>query len=136
MNLNKQVRSYIEFELKHYPQTKKELEQLRNSIIEESGQADETGIRGSGTGDPTSKKALRLMTNVRLKRMEETVMAIENVMYELDEDKHKLLDLKYWTKRNLLTDIGIADQLGVGIATYYRWKDAIVSCVAREMGLS
>lgn len=134
--MNRQVRSYIEHELRHYHETKRELEQLRDSILNETGGGDISGIRGSGTGDPTAKKAMRLMTNARLKRLEETVTAIDNVVESLDGDKYRLVELNYWEKPRTLTDMGMAQRLNVGQRTFYRWRDGIVHAIAMEMGLS
>ncbi len=134
--MRKEIKAYIEAELRNYHQSKKDLEEIKNDIREEGKSiSDSMGIRGSGTSNVVENKAIRLITNKRIKKLEETIRAIDVVTDELDENKYKLVELKYWKRPNLLTDAGIADQLSIGIATYYRWKEQILKLIGIEMGL-
>ena len=83
--------------------------------------------------DPTYSRISQLLTNRRLKRMEETVTVIEKVLSGLPKEKYKLVELKYWDCR--LSNRGIAEALHVSDATYYRWRNEIVKAVVVELGL-
>lgn len=128
---------YVEAELYDYPYTKEEIESLRDNIIEAVPVLD--NIEGASRkptyklSDPTFTKAGRLLTNRRLRRMEETVNAIERVLARLPKEKMELVKLKYWDCR--LSNRGVAEALHVSDATYYRWRNEIVTAVAIEMGL-
>lgn len=132
--MNKYLKQYIEVELRDYHRSKKDLEELREEIIEGTGTADNMGIR-SGISDITASKAIRLVTNKRLKKLEETVRAIDTVLAELDECKYKLVKERYWTRPKLLSDEGIAQEIGIDRATLYRWIDGITLAIADELGL-
>ena len=134
--MRKDIKAYIEAELRDYHENKKDIELLREEILEGTSVGDESGIRGTSISNVTQNKALRLITNKRLRKLEETIRAIDNVILELDEDKYKLVELKYWTRPNYYNDTGIAHQLNIGMRTYYRWKDAIILAIAQEMGLT
>lgn len=140
--MKKAVFRYVEAELYDYPYTKRDIESIREDIIE-SGRTLEGFLTealrlgtipcGGTPSDPTAHKAIRLLTNRRLKRMEETVAAIERVLARLPAEKKRLVELKYWDGR--YTDKGIIQQLNISERTYYRWRREIVLAVAIEMGL-
>ena len=134
--MNRKVRQYIEHEIRHYPSSKRELDDLYSEIIHSSPSGDGTGIRDSGTSDSTGSKAIRLTTNARLKRLEETVTAIETVLETVDEEKYRLIELKYWKKPQTLTDTGISEELCVNRATMYRWINGICYAIGKNLGLA
>lgn len=134
-DMNKGIKAYIEAELRYYHQSKKDLEEIREEIVESSPISDGTGIKGTSISDTVAKKAIRLITNKRLKRLEETIRAIDTVLDRLDEQKHKLIEMKYWRKPNYLNDAGIAHELHIDRTTLYRWKEAILLAIAIELGL-
>ncbi|MDQ4680211.1 hypothetical protein [Stenotrophomonas maltophilia group sp. RNC7] len=134
--MKKEIKAYIEAELRNYHQSKKDLEEIKNDIREEGKLiGDSMGIRGSGTSNIVENKAIRLVTNKRIKKLEETIRAIDVVLGELDENKYKLVELKYWKRPNLLTDAGIANELNIDRATLYRWSNGILAAIAIEIGL-
>jgi len=57
------------------------------------------------------------------------------VVGELDEEKYRLVELKYWQRPRLLSDMGIAQQLNISRPTLYRWIDGIILAIAVEIGL-
>lgn len=134
--MRKEIKAYIEAELRNYHQSKKDLEEIKNDIREEGKSiSDSMGIRGSGTSNIVESKTIRLITNKRIKKLEETIRAIDVVIGELDEEKYRLIELKYWTRPKLLSDMGIAQELNIDRATLYRWIDGILLAIAIEMGL-
>lgn len=80
-------------------------------------------------------KATRLITNRRIRQMERTAEAIANVIEQLPDEKYMVIELRYWTRPQLLTDYGIAQQLHVDRRTIQRWADEILYAIAIGMGL-
>jgi RinA family phage transcriptional activator len=132
--LRKEIRRYIETELQDYENTKREYELVQQDIVNQSGTLDGQP-RGTDISQPTERKAIKLVTNKRLAQLERTIKAIERVITNLPEEKFKLVRLKYWTSPQILTDEGIAQQIGCSRSTYYEWKDGILIALAKQMGL-
>lgn len=134
--MRREVFRYVEAELFDYPWTLKEIARLRADIALEGVALEEAllGARVSGgrLPDPTREKAIRLITNRRLKRMEETVEAIERVLSRLPAEMRELVRLRYWERWGR---VRVCEELHISERTYYRWRAAVVRAVAVEMGL-
>ena len=125
---------YIEAEIYDYPSTVEEITRLRQEIIEGGSPDDtQTRVQSNRLSDPTADRATRLVMDKRLRRLEEVRNAIDRVYQNLDPDRKRLVEMKYWEKR--LTHTGIAEDLHIGERTFYRWKDDVVKAVALELGL-
>ena len=134
--VRKDLKAYIEAELRDYPRTKAELEELRDNLLNESPAPPDGMPRGSGeTSDPTLKMATRLMTDKRIRQLQLTIDAVEYVITELDPERLKMIKLKYWQRPRQLTDAGIAMELHVTERTIRRWCLKICRAIACEMGL-
>ena len=132
--MRKELKAYIELELRDYSRTKNELACLEEEIILGSSKEECEG-RSNIPGRPTEQKAIKLTTNRRLAQMERTIRAIDSVVARLDEDKYKLVDLMYWKQPQILTPYGLAMELHISQRTVYNWADEICLAVAVEMGL-
>lgn len=135
--MKRAVFRYVEAELYDYPFTVKEIARLRADIALE-GQGLEAAllqehVTGGRQPDPTREKAIRLLTNRRLRRMEETVAAIQRVYDRLPPEKQRLVDLKYWQRYG---NLAVATRLHISRATFYRWRAEVVTAVAVELGLA
>ena len=135
MALKRGIRLYVESELRDYEQTKSEWENLQDEIVYSSSCGDDSGIRGTDISRPAEQKALKLITNKRLSQLEQTIKSFERVLTNLQEDKFKLVVLKYWTNPQTLTDDGIAMELHVSKRTLYDWQNGILLALAKEMGM-
>lgn len=141
MALKREYRQYIESELRDYDHTKAEWEALHESITtSKNNQLDDymekLGLQSAERyASTTESKALRLISNNRLAKLERTIRAFERVLSNLQEEKFKLVVLKYWTYPQTLTDEGIAQELCCSRTTFYRWNDGIILALAKEMGL-
>ena len=93
MRLTRAVFKYIETELFHYDDTRKELNAERDDIIAAAPVKAE-GSRGS-VPDPTAAKASRLLTSVSISQMERTVRAVERALARLNDDHRQLFELHY-----------------------------------------
>jgi len=134
--LDKGVFRHVEAELYRYHETKREIVRLRNDILYGKTPHDENvgGGRSNLPGDPTGKAATLLTTNRRLEQMERVVEAIETVYDEVSEDKKRLIELKYWTRPQILTWEGIAQKLHVSRNTAINWRNEIVLAIAKLVG--
>ena len=126
--LSKNTYRYIENEIKSYKHTEKELNRLRNDLINESSIAPE--IRGSEVGDPTLNKVMKLSLNKKIGEMEKVVKAIEKVYSQLTDQKKNVME-EYWLGRYTIK--GLAEKLGIAEPTVFRWKKQIVYSVAIEL---
>lgn len=134
MKMRKEIRVYVEAELRDFSATKKAWELLQEDCIHETPIFDGQP-KGSTVGNPTESKVIKLITNRRLAQLERTIKAIEHVIMNLPEDKFRLVQLKYWAHPRTLTDEGIAQEIGIDRATLYRWTDGIIKAIGVEMGL-
>lgn len=136
--MRREIKAYIEAELRDYHQTKKDLEEALKDVIEENFAVkidDVGGSPGNIVSRPVEVKAIKLLTNRRIKKMDEIVSAIDDVVSDLDEPKYRLIEMCYWTKPNYLKDIGIARELNIDRSTFYRWRDIILEAISEKMGL-
>lgn len=134
--IKRDVFRHVEAELYAYPYRKKEIARLREEILHPHREADEQTIKGKGgkPGDPTGKKAVALAANAKLLHMERVQDAIEEVYNRLPEPKQELIRVKYWTKPQRLTTVGICDEIGISERTYRRWRMQIVGEIAEILG--
>jgi len=135
MGLKKEIKVYIESELRSYDTTKKEWEEIQSNIIHKGCSGDDSGIIGTDLGNATQSKALQMISNKRLSQLERTIKAFERVIGRLQEDKFRFVVLKYWTTPQILTDNGIAVELSISKRTLYDWQNGILLALAKEMGL-
>lgn len=133
--MKKELRAFIEAELRDYHRTKTELEELRDNLLNQSPGPPDGMPRSGETSDPTYRGAARLMTNRRIRYMTGVFESISIVLDSLMPEKIKLIELRYWTKAQTLTDLGIAMQIGIDRSTLYRWIEDICEDIAIELGL-
>lgn len=134
--IQKDVFRHVEAELYAYPFRKREIQRLREEILNPHKPEDESNIKdmGNKVGDPTAKKAIKLVSHSKLLHLERTIDAIEEVYNKLPEPKQELIRVKYWTSPQRLTTIGICDELGISERTYRRWRTQVVWEVAEILG--
>lgn len=124
----------IEAELYCYQESKKELELMEEEILESTAY-QEVAVQSGTTGDTTANKALKLVSSREILEVKRRLGAIEkaiNILKCGDEKKLKLLEMKYFERR--YTDQGIANELFIDRATFYRWRNEIISLIATYLG--
>lgn len=126
--LSKNTYRYVENEIRLYKHTQKELERLKNDLINESSVVPE--IRGTEVSDPTANKVIKISLNKKITEMEKIIAAIEKIYRTLTGDKKAVME-EYW--RGRYTNQGLAGMLGVDERTIRRWKKHIVYSVAIEL---
>lgn len=131
MRIEQRVFKYVEHELYNYDNTKKMLQQYREAILESSPGQQEIKVQ-TGTGDPTAKKAILLVSSAFIIRAEQTIQAIERSLAMLSEEHRKLFKLKY---QDCLPWQEVMIELGVSERTYFRMRRELVITVAQQLGL-
>lgn len=133
MRIDKKVYKYIDYELQHYEENKKRLEELREDIIESSPLPPDGQPKGQGgTSNPTERKGIKLTSSVALIKIENTINTIDKVYVQLDSDYKKFFDFHYKKGEGI---VRTCQEVGIAEKTYYRWRDNIVNLVGKEMGL-
>lgn len=134
MNIKRANFKMIEAELYCYEESKKQLELLREEIIE-STLTQEVNVKTS-PGDPTQTKAIKLVNNREIIEMERRLKAIDKAIEILktsnEPRKYKLLHMKYFERR--YTDVGICMELEISERTFYRWRREIIELIANFLG--
>jgi RinA family phage transcriptional activator len=136
----KDVFKQVEAILYSYPQMKKEIQMIRESIMFDKEEIDENvgGGRSSLPGKPTERIATRLATNKRLEQLERTVKAIEDVYQSLPYEYKRLIQLRYWTSRKYkweqkMTWERIAKEIHVSERQARRMREEIVQAIAEKL---
>ena len=124
---------HIEAELFDYQDTLKRIRQRRDELL--TGSSDElVGGRSNLPSDPTGSIVSQLMADKQLQELERIASAVEHVYNICDDDRKKLIRLKYWTKPQLKSWEGIALEISIGRATAFRWRDEIIQAIGEVLG--
>ncbi|GIN88694.1 hypothetical protein J6TS2_50800 [Heyndrickxia sporothermodurans] len=136
IKLKKATFKHIESELYAYHETVREIESLRQNIMFTKQNDDENigGGRSSLPSSPTERVATRLVTHKKLNQLEEIANAIQKVFTGLPEDYQKLVRLKYWTRPQMKTWEGIANEIPVSRRTAFNMRDEIVNSIGEVLG--
>jgi RinA family phage transcriptional activator len=126
--LSKNTYRYIEGQIRDYKRIKKEMENLKEDIINSSPISQE--VRGTDTGDSTASKVIKISLDKKISGMDKTVKAIEKVYNGLSHDK-KAVMTDIWERK--YTCLGMADMVGVDERTIRRWQQNIIYSVAIEL---
>ncbi len=133
MKIDKKVYNYIDFELKRYEENTKKIDEIRANIIDANPEPSDGQPKGQGgTGKPTERKAIKLVSSTALLKMESTNDAIKKVYKQLDQNYKDFFDWNY------IKQVGIVrtcQEVNISEATFYRWRDKIVYAVGEEMGI-
>lgn len=133
MKIDKRVYRYIEYEMYHYIEYKKEIQNMREEILEGSPTPADGQPRGTSTGNPTENKALKLSMSVGYAAMEKTINAIDNALEMLTERHRKIFEMIYIKKRK--DRYSMSDDLYISYDTLNRNKNELVEMVGRELGV-
>lgn len=131
---------HVEAELYAHPFRKKEIARLREEVLTPFDEEinDPTVVKGKNSarmpGDPTGRKAISLASHTRLMHLERVTDAIEEVYNRLTDQQRKMVELKYWTRPQRLTTVGICVQVKISDRTYSRWRRKIVHGIAEILG--
>lgn len=127
---------FVEYELYHLQDTKKELKELKKELSEEQlGNMSYDSFSSNKSNSPGSgveNSAINIIQNKVAIRASKTINNIESAINKLDEDKLELFQKKYNKDKPWQT---IVTEMSISQATFFRWRKEIVRKVAEEMGL-
>lgn len=133
MKIDKRLYKYIEYEMYHYTDYKKEIQNMREEILEGSPSPSDGQPKGTTTGNPTENKALKLSMSVGYSAMEKTVKGIDNALSLLSERHRKIFDMIYIKRRK--DRYSMSDELFISYDTLNRNKNELVEAVGKELGV-
>ena len=125
---------HVESELYDYHYTLKRIEERRQELMSDPSREEGVPSSPSLPSSTTERYATRLTMDRQLKELERVAAAVEHVYNLCDDDRKKLIRLKYWTKPQTLNWEGIAQQIPTSRATAFRWRDEIIQAVGEQLG--
>lgn len=136
--LDDKIKKYLEYELLHYAESKKLIEELRGDIIDSSPSPD-LGMPGSPNrgNEGQTQKVYKLLSNTAINRLERICGAIDNVVTRLIPVHKEFYDRYYikYNKENAETKrIKICMDMFIEERTYRKYKNRILKDLARELG--
>ena len=132
MRIDREVYRYIEHEMYHYREYKKELMEYEEEVLEGSPEPPDGMPKGNGTSNPTENKALKLVTPKGYREMEKTISSIDTALNLLSERHKKIFEMVYLRKRR--DYYGISDDLHISFRTFQYAKKELILTVGRELG--
>ena len=87
--LSKNTFKYVEQEIRQYKNNLKELNRLKNEIIQEA--PEKQNGRSSGLGDSTAAKAVKLSMDRKISELEKSQKAIATIYHRLCKDKQSVM---------------------------------------------
>lgn len=133
MKIDKRLYKYIEYELYHYEQYKKDIQLMREEILEGSPMPPDGQPKGSELSNSTESKAIKLNSSVAIMRMEKTVAAIEQTIKRLNDLQKTVFELVYIAGRK--DRYKMCDELHISIETFKRCKQTIILSTGTELGI-
>jgi len=133
MKIAKEVYRYIEYELAHYEDYKRELGLERERILESSP------VRMSETppikqkSDSTGSKVIKLMESTAVLSLERRIKAVEKTLARLTETHRTLFDSVYIKGRSDYDKICF--ELSISRETFSRYKKSIIYGFGVELGI-
>lgn len=132
--LQPRIRGFIEWQLEHYREDKRQLEDYKASLMPSmTVNYDKVNVAGGGEGRQTEETAMRIVLSQELRLLELSCNAIERALKKCDETDLKLIELVYWKQTFNITGAGM--QLGLTKSPAYRRINRILTLIAMEMGL-
>ena len=130
--LSKEVRRYLERELRDYEENKKYIEELRLDIIESSPKTS-LGMPGNPNkgNENQTNKVYDLINNSVLKRLQNICDKINKVLQGLTGDQYELY-VRHFKKGESKTKVCL--EMHIGEATFHRYKNKIIYGLAKELG--
>ncbi len=130
--LSKELKRYLESELRDYKDNKKKIEELRNDIIEESPNMTLGTPPSKNKGNEVQTvKVHKLMTNTQINRLTTMCTAIENALSRLNDTQYEFY-IRCFEKGQ--SKVKICIEMPIGEATFHRYKNKIICLLAENLG--
>lgn len=130
--LSPRVKHMVEWQLEHYWQDKRNIEQYWADAIPSPTQKYTEGSGSSTVSREAESTALRIATSPYITQTERSIKAIECVLGAVESVDRKLIDLIYW--KQAYTVEGAAQAVNLGTVTAYRHINKVLHNIALEMG--
>jgi len=144
-SLSPHVRRMAEWDLEHYYENKKSLEQYKADILpsftqrysRDTGKTKTQGVNPSfiKTGEiskPTEDSGIKLATSQYILHVEQCIKAVEKALEHCDDTDIKLIDLVYW--KQTYTISGAAQKVSLTKSPAYTRINGILCFIALELG--
>lgn len=132
-SLEKRLKEFIEWELEHYPENKRQLEEYKRDMIPSATPAYSLAAGGhSGESRPTENISLKILSDQYVMHTARTVEAIERVLSRINKEDYKLINLVYWKGSHSISGAALDSHMSKSAA--YRRLNAIITALAKEMG--
>lgn len=118
--VSREAKLYVAKEIQQYQATKKEIMTIENMLHQEK-----VAVGGTATA---------LVTHKTLQQMNNFVRSFEEVFERLPDEKQKMIQLLYWSNRDLNCN-GVGMEIGVDGSTIGRWRMLVLTQIAERMGL-
>ena len=132
-DLNPRIKAYVEWQLEHYHEDKKQLEEIKDAMMPQITTSYGTGGHGNSVSSPTEDAAMRMATNAYIQATERSVRAIEHTLCKCDSTSRTLIDIVYW--RRTMTVTGAAAKCCMSQMGAYKRINKVLTGIAFEMGL-
>ena len=133
-SLNAKIKSEIEWQLEHYPEDKRQIEQFKADLIPSptASYSLTGGVSGSHTHRNTEDVATRIVSNQYIRYTEWWCDGIAKALSHFDENDLRLVDLVYWKRTHAIEGAGL--KVGMSRATAYDHVNSILCAIALEVG--
>lgn len=124
---------FIERQLYNYDETKRRIEELRDTLTCDASPAVREMVPGAGyISDPTANKAIRaVMSSPVLYRMETNIRSIDASLRRLTDGHRKVFYLKYQLD---LSVPAVCMRMPCSTSGFYKLRRQLVEMAAEEMG--
>lgn len=133
--LQTRVRDFVAWQLEHYYQSKRQLEDIKKDLIPSA--TPKYGGTGGGHGNEASRVTedvvIKICSPVYVQQLERTVSAIERIVGKLDKTDTQLITLVYF--QGSYTVNGAAQIVGLSQSAAYNHINRILTAIALELGL-
>lgn len=138
MKLKRSTFKYLESELYAFKDTLKEIDRLRDAILNTKINDDENTGAGRNSVrmniSPTEQTVTRLVTDKRLNNLEEMTIAISEAYENMPNEYKKVIKLKYWSYESLTWE-GVARECDMHRNTAYKIRRDFINIIASKLGL-
>lgn len=133
-SLNGKIKDFVEWQLSHYQDDKRELEQRKTDLIPSptAGYSLTAGVSGGTVHRSTEDVTLSIESNQYVRQLTQSCDAIDKVLERLPSEDIKLIELVYW--KHEFTPEGAGAKLHMSRRTAYRHINNILTGIALEMG--
>ena len=133
-SLPPKIRGIVEYQLEHYYDSRRELKDAERDMMPSNTPKYSSDPVTHGEASRTTENvAIKIMASKYLVELEKTVNSIEYITNRLSREDYELIDLVFFKGKFTIT--GAGQLLNMSQRTAYRHVDAVLTALARELGL-